>query len=456
MNIAIIDDQEDIQYAIEKILTKEGHTCYGFYGNEVDLIEGLKVFNIELVIIDMMLKDSLTGLDVFKRLKEHNFKLPTIMITAYTTPSNMIEASLSGIADIIKKPFSSKDILDIVNKYTKKIKSKHISLVQDNEEFIGSFETMKDVYKLIGIAANCSSNVFIYGDTGTGKELVAKLIHKNSPREQKPFVAVNCSTIPENLFEKLMFGSIKNYFKNDKFGHIGYVQQCEKGTLFLDGVYNLSIQTQSKLLRFLETKSYYPLGSSQEIRFTGRIICTSIKNPKELLEDKGFRDDLYYRISTIEVSLPSLEKRKKDIEELTRYFIKLYNKELNLNYYDIDNDALSILENHIFNGNIRELKNIIYKAMISSGENNITSDNLETIISHTYEHDNNQMNLACCKILELYNAENIDNLFIDFEKEILKILLQRTPNISRLAKLLSISRNTLKDRIKRYGLKINT
>ncbi len=456
MNIAIIDDQEDIQYAIEKILTKEGHTCYGFYGNEVDLIEGLKVFNIELVIIDMMLKDSLTGLDVFKRLKEHNFKLPTIMITAYTTPSNMIEASLSGIADIIKKPFSSKDILDIVNKYTKKIKSKHISLVQDNEEFIGSFETMKDVYKLIGIAANCSSNVFIYGDTGTGKELVAKLIHKNSPREQKPFVAVNCSTIPENLFEKLMFGSIKNYFKNDKLGHIGYVQQCEKGTLFLDGVYNLSIQTQSKLLRFLETKSYYPLGSSQEIRFTGRIICTSIKNPKELLEDKGFRDDLYYRISTIEVSLPSLEKRKKDIEELTRYFIKLYNKELNLNYYDIDNDALSILENHIFNGNIRELKNIIYKAMISSGENNITSDNLETIISHTYEHDNNQMNLACCKILELYNAENIDNLFIDFEKEILKILLQRTPNISRLAKLLSISRNTLKDRIKRYGLKINT
>ena len=456
MNIAIIDDQEDIQYAIEKILTKEGHTCYGFYGNEVDLIEGFKVFNIELVIIDMMLKDSLTGLDVFKRLKEHNFKLPTIMITAYTTPSNMIEASLSGIADIIKKPFSSKDILDIVNKYTKKIKSKHISLVQDNEEFIGSFETMKDVYKLIGIAANCSSNVFIYGDTGTGKELVAKLIHKNSPREQKPFVAVNCSTIPENLFEKLMFGSIKNYFKNDKFGHIGYVQQCEKGTLFLDGVYNLSIQTQSKLLRFLETKSYYPLGSSQEIRFTGRIICTSIKNPKELLEDKGFRDDLYYRISTIEVSLPSLEKRKKDIEELTRCFIKLYNKELNLNYYDIDSDALSILENHIFNGNIRELKNIIYKAMISSGENNITSDNLETIISHTYEHDNNQMNLACCKILELYNTENIDNLFIDFEKEILKILLQRTPNISRLAKLLSISRNTLKDRIKRYGLKINT
>ncbi|MCF6172643.1 MAG: sigma-54 dependent transcriptional regulator [Campylobacteraceae bacterium] len=454
MNIAIIDDQEDIQYAIEKILTKEGHTCYGFYGNEDDLIEGFEVFNIELAIIDMMLKDSLSGLDVFKRLKQHNFKLPTIMITAYTTPSNMIEASLSGITDIIKKPFSSKDILDIVNKYTKKTKSKHISLVQDNEEFIGSFETMKDVYKLIGIAANCSSNVFIYGDTGTGKELVAKLIHKNSPREQKQFVAVNCSTIPQNLFEKLMFGSVKNYFKNDKDGHIGYVQQCEKGTLFLDGVYNLSIQTQSKLLRFLETKSYYPLGSSREIKFTGRIICTSIKNPKELLEDKNFRDDLYYRISTIEVGLPSLEKRKKDIKELTHYFIKLYNNELNLNFYDIDSDALCILENHIFNGNIRELKNIIYKAMISSRENNITSDNLDAIISHTYEHDDNQINLACCKILELYDKQNLDKLFIDFEKEILKILLQRNPNISQLAKSLSISRNTLKDRIKKYGLKI--
>jgi len=453
MNIAIIDDQEDIQYAIEKILTKEGHTCYGFFGNEDDLIEGFEVFKIELVVIDMVLKDSLTGLDVFQKLKEHNFKLPTIMITAYTTPSNMIEASLSGIADIIKKPFSSKDILDIVNKYTKKIQPNNISLTQDNEEFIGSFETMKNVYKLIGIAANCSSNVFIHGDTGTGKELVAKLIHKNSHKKQELFVAVNCSTIPENLFEKLMYGSIKNYFKNDKFGHIGYVQQCENGTLFLDGVYNLSVQTQSKLLRFLETKSYYPLGSSEEIKFTGRIICTSIKNPKELLEDKYFRDDLYYRISTIEVDLPSLEKRKKDIKKLTHYFIKLYNKELNLNYYDIDTDALSILENHIFNGNIRELKNIIYKAMISSGENNITSSNINTIISPAYEHDNNQMNLACCKILELYEGNSIDRLFVDFEKEILKILLQQTPNISKLAKSLSMSRNTLKDRIKRYGLK---
>ncbi len=452
MNIAIIDDQEDIQYAIEKILKKEGHTCYGFYGNEKDLIDGFEVFDIDLVIIDMMLDDSLTGLDVLHKLREHNFKIPTIMITAYTTPSNMIEASKSGITDIIKKPFSSKDILEIVHKYKNDQMQNKLSLVQDNEEFIGSFETMKEVYKGIGIAANSNENVFVYGDTGSGKELVSKLIHKNSAKSNQPFVAVNCSTIPENMFEKLMFGRVDNYFKNNTSKHLGYVEQCEKGTLFLDGVYNLPVQSQLKLLRFLETKKYYPLGSTKEIEFRGRIICTSTKNPKELLETQDFRDDLYYRMSTLEIGLPSLQERKNDIKELVNYFIKLHNTEFDLNYKGIDDDALILLENHIFHGNIRELRTTIYKAMVSSSKSTITTKSLQEIMSKKYKQDTNDMSALCNKILELYEFENIDKLFEDFEKEMLKLLFQKHQNISKLAKMLKISRNTLKDKIKRYEL----
>ena len=452
MNIAIIDDQEDIQYAIEKILKKEGHTCYGFYGDEEDLIEGFDVFDIDLIIMDMMLKDSLTGLNVLAHLRDNDFNIPTIMITAYTTPSNMIEASVFGITDIIKKPFSAEDIITTVNRYSPVKKTKNISLVQDDEQFIGSFEIMKDIYKHIGIAANNNSNLFIYGDTGTGKELVAKLVHKNSKNSSEPFVAVHCSTLPENIFEKLMFGRVENYFKNDNSEHIGYVQLCSKGTLYLDSVSSLPIQSQLKLLRFLETKKYYPLGSPHEVTFEGRIICSSNKNPKSLLEDNDFRDDLYYRIATLEIGIPSLEERKDDIKALVEYYISSYNKELNINCSGITSEALEILINHSYKGNIRELTNIIYKAMLSTQSESINYKCLYDIIYNKKEENTNYMNIYCQKILEHYETKKYDTMFIDFEKEMLGILLKKTPNISQLSKLLGMSRNTLKDKIKKYNI----
>jgi DNA-binding NtrC family response regulator len=324
--------------------------------------------------------------------------------------------------------------------------------VDDNEEFIGSFETMKEVYKNIGIAAGSFENVFVYGDTGTGKELVSKLIHKNSQIYDKPFIAVNCSTIPENLFEKLMYGKAKNYFKDDITKHTGYVEQCKNGTLFLDGVCNLSRQSQIKLSRFLETKSYYPLGSSEELIFEGRIICTSVKTPKELLEDDNFKNDLYYKMSTLEIGLPSLEKRKADMKDLTSYFIKVHNKEFDLNYKGIEPQALEILQNHIFNGNIRELKSTIYKVMISYSKNLITAKNLREVISKDNDKDKEELGKICRKLLEMYEHEDIDKLFEDFEKEILKILFYKYQNISKLAKMMQISRNTLKEKLKKYHI----
>lgn len=232
MNIAIIDDQDDIKYAIEKILTKQGHTCYGFSGNEEDLIEGLNVFEVDLIILDMMLEDNLTGLDVIETLRNQEINTPIIMITAYTTPSNMIKASKAGIIDIIQKPFSANDIVQTVERYSSISLPKTLSLNSGEEEFIGSFETMKEIYKNIGMAANNSSNVLIVGETGTGKELIARLIHKNSTGANEPFVAINCATIPENLFEKLMYGKVENFSKNQNEAHLGYVQKVGRGTLF--------------------------------------------------------------------------------------------------------------------------------------------------------------------------------------------------------------------------------
>lgn len=444
MNIAIIDDQDDIRYAIEKILSKDGHVCYEFKGDKDDIIDGFSVFKMDLVVLDMMLEDNVTGLDILTLLRANDFNIPTIMITAYTTPSNMIEASKSGVVDIIEKPFSSKVILDTVNKYkANSNKNDTIELTDGSEEFIGSFETMKDIYKKIGIASKSELNTLIYGETGTGKELVAKLIHKNSKNKSEPFVAVNCVAIPEQMFEILLFGDKNN---------IGYAQESNKGTLFLDEISELSLPLQGKLLRFLETKRFYPTGLTKEVEFEGKIISASLRNPKDLIGKNLFRDDLYHRISMLEIDMPSLQDRLSDLKLLIQYFINLANKEFNIAVKTIDEESIALLENHIFRGNIRELRNIIFKAVLNARNSNISIDILRPLLNNETKLQNFSIKPFCSDIINSYGIENANKILEDIEKEILCELYKRRPNISQLSEYLNISRNTLKNKIDKYKL----
>ncbi|MDD2640471.1 MAG: sigma-54 dependent transcriptional regulator [Sulfurimonadaceae bacterium] len=451
MNIAIIDDQDDIKYAIEKILTKQGHTCYGFSGNEEDLIEGLNVFEVDLIILDMMLEDNLTGLDVIETLRNQEINTPIIMITAYTTPSNMIKASKAGIIDIIQKPFSANDIVQTVERYSSISLPKTLSLNSGEEEFIGSFETMKEIYKNIGMAANNSSNVLIVGETGTGKELIARLIHKNSTGANEPFVAINCATIPENLFEKLMYGKVENFSKNQNEAHLGYVQKVGRGTLFLDEISELHPNLQVKLLRFLETKSFYPLGSNDEIKFHGRIIAASLKRQNEL-DEGSFRKDLYFRISTFEIFVPCLNQRKNDIKALCFHFIKQICSSLNMPEKNIEEDAIAFLQSCTLNGNVRELKNIIYKSVLHSRNELICKQDLNRNINKNYNDKKSLLKEMCKELSKNYTIQHAQELFEDFEKEMLQTLLKECNNISQLSTHLGITRNTLKAKLKKYGI----
>ncbi|MFA7083140.1 MAG: sigma-54 dependent transcriptional regulator [Arcobacteraceae bacterium] len=452
MNIAIIDDQDDIKYAIEKILKKQGHTCYGFNGNEEDLVEGLKIFEVDLIILDMMLENNLTGLEVIDTLRNNDIGTPIIMITAYTTPSNMIKASKAGVIDIIQKPFSAEDIVQTVEKYTSASLSKTLSLNSGEDEFIGSFKSMKEIYKNIGIAANNNSNILIVGDTGTGKELIARLIHKNSMGANEPFVAINCAAIPENLFEKLMYGKVENFSKNQKEPHMGYVQKVGGGTLFLDEISELHPNLQVKLLRFLETKSFYPLGSNEEIQFQGRIICASLKRQNELTNKGTFRSDLYYRISTFEIFVPALSQRKDDINALVVHFIKQICASLNMPEKNIEKEAISFLKTCELNGNVRELKNIIYKSVLHSRNETITKQDLNRNINKNHNDKKTLLKEMCKELFKSYGIENTQTLFEDFEKEMLQILLKECNNISQLSTHLGVTRNTLKVKLKKYNI----
>ena len=442
MNIAIIDDQADIRYAVEKMLSNKGHTCYGFGGDEEDLIEGIEVFDIDLIILDMMLEGSLTGLDVLERIKKASYQIPTILITAYATASNLINAAKSGIVDIIEKPFGTEDILKIVNKYKREDKKGKPFLFKDsNEEFIGSFENMKNIYSKIGIAAKSDVIVSIYGKSGTGKGLVAKLIHKNSARASRPFIAVNCTSILEEQFDTLFFGS------DD---YTGYVNSVGEGTLFLDEFSDLKLSLQGKLLRFIESGVF--LLDERKVELKARIICASSINLKELVEKKLFRNDLYHKISMLEIDLPSLDKRREDIKDLIFHFIKLANIELKTNIKGIDKDAVKFLENYNFSENIRELKNTIYKAILGARYDNIMLEEIKTLLQ-TPGHDS-QLTLEniCKNIVNIYGVENSKNIFNNLEKGILKELMNRCHNISALAKYMDISRNTLKSKLKKYDI----
>ena len=454
MNIAIIDDQDDIKYAIEKILKKDGHTCYGFVGNENDIVDGLDIFDVDLIILDMMLGKHLTGLDLIKKFRNININIPIIMITAYTTPSNMIKASKAGIIDIIQKPFSTKDIIETVNKYIPNHTKNRIDNKIEKEEFIGSFKTMKNIYKNIGIAASNKSNILIIGDTGTGKDLIARLIHKNSKNHKEPFVAINCATIPENLFEKLMYGKIENFSKNQKDPHIGYIQKVGLGTLFLDEISELHPLLQVKLLRFLETKTFYPLGSSNEIKFQGRIICSSSRNKDELENLDFFRNDLYYRISSFEIVVPSLKNRKDDIKELILHFVKLHCEDMKIKKKNIDENAILFLKELELKGNVRELKNIIYKTILNSRNEIISIEDIKNSITSKDDDKTVIFKKISENLLNIYEIEDSKQLFEDFEKEMLKTMISKCNNISKLSKYLGITRNTFKSKLKKYEISI--
>jgi len=449
MKIAIIDDQKDIRYSVSKILKKDNHQTFLYSGLEVDVVKSIKENNIDLLIVDIMLSDNFSGIDLLKILRQKDIEQPAILMTAYTTPTNMIEASKIGIKDILQKPFTKKELKDIVNKYVTK-SSRQIQIVsKDEEEFVGSFETMKDIYKKIGIAANNDLSVIILGDTGTGKELVANLIHKNSLRNNYPIISINCATIPKELFESELFGHEKGAFTGADKKHIGFAEAVKQGTIFFDEIGELDISLQSKLLRFLENRSFKRVGSNIEIPFQGRVVSATNININDYIKNENFREDLFYRLSMLSIEIPNLEKRKDDIPILVTHFIKKANKELKLNIKGISEDALQILKKRQYKGNIRELKNIVYNAALNAHSDFIQIDNLN--LSNKKEKISNIEDIIE-GLIEKNGIENIKDTLEEIEKIFYQKIVNKSNNISKLSEYLNISRVTFRNILKKYDI----
>ena len=375
-------------------------------------------------------------------------------MTAYTTPTNMIEASKIGIKDILQKPFDEKQLLELVEKYlhaSSKEKGSKKPIKQGNEEFVGSYETMKDIYKKIGIAANNDLAVLIYGETGTGKELIANLIHTNSERSTQPFIAVNCASIPKELFESQLFGHEKGSFTSADKQHIGYAEQTGAGTLFLDEIGELDIELQSKLLRFLETKKFRRVGGSKELFFEGRIISATNANLKEQSKQKNFREDLYFRLSMLTITMPTLQERIQDIPILCEHFIAKANRDLKTTINAISEEALKKLMRHQWRGNIRELRNTIYSACLNASDDMIKADDIKEF-EETSLSEKKGIEHFCRDFLEHEGMGKAYALEQMMQKSFLEVCFSLCSNITQLATFLNISRNTLKKQLKEFGI----
>lgn len=457
MTIVIIDDQEEIRYSLSKILKREGYNTIEFAGDEEKIIDEIKALKPALMIVDVMLGERRSGIDLAREFQGAKLGIPIVLITAYTTPSNVIEASRVGVKEILQKPFEPDEIRSIVQRYAKTGRAKSSDVIfyeEEGEAFIGSFETMKNVYKKIGIASMNDLNILIRGETGSGKELIAKMIHKSSEHRHKPMVSLNCAAIPSELFESQFFGHERGAFTGADRQHIGYVEQAEDGTLFLDEIGELSPPLQSKLLRFLETKAYHRVGGTKEMKSKVRILSATNIDLSKNMKDGSFREDLFYRLAMILIEVPPLKERQADIPALFNHFIAKANKELGTTIKSISKEAMGVLVAHEWSGNVREFRNTIYNAALNADGDSLRIEDIKLTPLGT--RDASLLEQTINDLIHHYTIANGAQAVEKMERAFLTRFIELCPNYTQAATSLQMSRNTLKSKLRKYDLYENS
>lgn len=455
MRIALIDDQMEIRYAVKKILEQNSYDVVTYCGDEDGLIEELIEQKFDFLLVDARLEEGRSGIDILRSLGEQKALPPALLVTGYTTPSNIIEASRLGVKEVLQKPFEPHELIELIEQHALKKKRVNKDLIvfdAQSENFIGSFETMKDIYKKVGIASNNDLNVLLVGETGSGKELIASMIHRFSPRSSEPFVALNCAAIPADLFESQLFGHEKGSFTGADRQHIGFAEEAKGGTLFLDEVGELPLAQQSKLLRFLETRTFRRLGGIKEISFSGRIVAATNISFTDSIQKGDFREDLYYRLGMLSISVPPLRERQGDLNALVKHFILQANKELHTEVQSISKNALEELVKHSWPGNIRELRNTIYNAVMQTSNQQIGINDIyiNPIIQKSVKNELDGIFDAMLKEQGLADAHKV---YEEIEKKFLVHLWEKSNrNITHLAQALRVSRNTLKAKLKGFEI----
>jgi DNA-binding NtrC family response regulator len=439
ISILIVDDEESVRDSLYNWFIEDGYRveCAENANRALSILES-DSFDIILADIKM---PGMDGLEMLRRIKLLKSDSIVIVMTAFATVDTAVQALKDGAFDYVTKPFDPDDLSHLIRNA-----SKQISLVEENEnlkkkvvslenveDLIGKSEAIKVVLKDIESVAQSNSSVVISGESGTGKELVAKAIHSNSPRKFFPLVSVHCGALTESLLESELFGHEKGAFTGAMYNRKGRFEMADNGTIFLDEIATISMKMQIDLLRVLESKKFIRVGGNKEISSDFRVICATNRDLKGMVEKGIFREDLYYRLNVVNIHVPPLRERIDDIPLLVEYFIKKYCTSMNRPSVTIDSAALTRLEEFNFPGNVRELENMIERAIVVGNGKKISLKDLPLE-----------------KTLMTNSIESLD----DLEKShILQILNKYNWNISRAAKALQVDRVTLYNKISKYSLK---
>ncbi len=439
ISILIVDDEDSVRDSLSNWFREDGYRVE-VAENAKKALSILESDDYDIILADIKMP-GMDGLEMLRRIKALKKDSIVIVMTAFATVSTAVMALKDGAFDYVTKPFDPDDLSHLIRNASKQIalaeenetlKSRVVSL-ENVEDLIGKSEAMKKVLHEIESVAQSNSSVIITGESGTGKELVARAIHANSPRKFYPLVSVHCGALTESLLESELFGHEKGAFTGAMFNRKGRFEMADSGTIFLDEIATISPKMQIELLRVLETKSFVRVGGNKEISSDFRVICATNRDLKSMVEQGTFREDLYYRLNVVNINVPPLRERVEDIPLLVDYFINKYCISMNKPMITIDPPAMLRLEEYTFPGNIRELENMIERAIVvGNGKRIMLRD------------------LPFGKEMIDSSVESLD----EFEKAfILQILNKYSWNITRTAKALKVDRVTLYNKIRKYDLK---
>ena len=469
--LIIAEDDESIRLVTSRYLQDLGYEIF-MATNLKELWKLIESNKGDLLITDVMLPDG-ELFDILPQIVEYRENLPVIVVSAKNNLQTAISATKQGAYEYLPKPFDLDELQKLIKKALEsKQNLKNKTKIRNESEkqlIVGRSPAMQDLYKSIARLSQNDLTVMIYGESGTGKELVAKALHKYSTRSEKPFIAINMAAIPNDLIESELFGHEKGSFTGAHQKSDGKFKLAEKGTLFLDEIGDMPIDAQTRLLRVLQEGEFTPIGGKEKIQADTRIIAATHKNLSNLIEKGEFREDLFYRLNVVPISIPPLRERKEDIPELVNHFLDKA-KDLQLEPKKFTTESFQILEKYQWPGNVRELENFILKLCALYTDENIMNDDLAEEILNLQKLDQQMLDTEnqFSKILENYLSRNINKINKEYQGDVynyfvtelekvllLEVLKNKNGNQLKAAELLGLNRNTLRKKITELNISID-
>ncbi len=446
MRIYVVDDERIIRVSLADELRDAGFEVLEFAHASPALMQMSEMMP-DIVITDLKMPD-INGIDFLKKIKKINQNIYVVLMTAYSTVSTAVQAMKLGAYDYIEKPFDNESMLLIIQRIIelKQVKDENkelkIKLKQDYDfsSYVGESSKVKEIFDLVKIVAQKSTSVLLVGETGTGKELLTNIIHYNSSRNKKPLIKVSCAILSREIFESELFGHVKGAFTGALSDKIGRFEMAHGGTLYLDDIDDIPLDLQVKLLRALEEREIEKVGGSKPVKIDIRLIASTKKDLRKMVDDGKFREDLFYRLNVFPIQLPPLRERPEDIIKLVKHFVSIYSDNGNK---QIDNDVFDILKKYPFHGNVRELRNLTERLTLLSTDNKIEKN----IIPYEIKFPN--YNPTCFS----FDNKTLVEIVEEVEKNaILSALDKVNGNKAKAAELLGLPASTLKSKIIKFNL----